>query len=357
MTTDIVELLSPISENNRCGEDLKYDFIYDKIKELRREDDIRLSQGIWQTEPKKANWSEVSRVCSNLLKAKTKDLQIAMWLLESWTVTEQFHGFNRGVSLLLALCENFWDDIYPSIDRENHSFTSRLSPFYFFAEKIQGKIVLIPIVESRDGLSENYTLSDWMTARHNLQIKNTKGLSLKQLKKSVFATPIEFFQTLKREVELSIEGLKKLDAFIAEKCENDAPSFRALFDCLEDIKRTTDKNLADKQSQIAERSPKQPQNNQSDVSKDSDSGLSEKPAPKGATIEQAYAAMLEIAAFLEKEQPQSPASTLIQIASAIGKKNFQELLEINMKSGTPVMNTISELYRILITKPEDNKLH
>jgi type VI secretion system protein ImpA len=350
--TDLSEFLIPISENNRCGEYLKYDYIYDQIKELRREDDPRLSQGVWKTDPKKANWLEVERICSHLLKEKTKDLQIAVWLLEAWTTMHKFSGFNRGILLLLALCEKFWDDIHPQINPENNSFVSRLSPFYFFSEKIQEKIVLIPLVESTDGLSEYYHLSDWMTAQHNLQTKNAKGLSFKQLQKSVLSTSSEFLQTLKIEAELSMENLKSLDDFVTRKCENDAPSFKGVFDYLEAIKRITLKNLRDKHSQMQKNLKIVPvkQDNQDNVEVIDENPQPEKISPPKITVEQAYATLAEIAIFLEKEQPQSPASTLIKIANVIGKKNFPELLEINMKSGASIMTTISELYRVINTE-------
>ncbi|MDR2157847.1 MAG: type VI secretion system protein TssA [Holosporaceae bacterium] len=353
MMINIDEFLTPISKNRICGEDLKYEYIYDQIKEFRREDDPRLSQGVWLTEPKKANWKEVRRICSHLLKTKTKDLQIAMWFLESMIALEGFQGLNQGLILILALCEKFWDDIYPSIDWENQNFMSRLSPFYFLAEKIQEKIVLIPIMESTDGLVESYSLSDWMTARHNLQIKNNKGLSLKQLKKNILSTPIEFFKNLETEVKLSAENLKKLNEFVGEKCSNDAPSFRGIFDCLSDVERIISHNLSEKKSQM-EKNSSDPQIKQDDdktTTENSASRSKEIPQSK-PSLEQVYNNLNEIAVFLEKEQPQSPASTLIKIAVEIGKKSFQELLEINIKSGL-IVNTISELYRMLAAAPEN----
>ena len=78
---DISDLLIPIEKNNEkginsvCGRYLKYDNIYDQIKEFRREDDSRLSQGIWQTESKKASWNDVIKTCAHALKTETKDLQ------------------------------------------------------------------------------------------------------------------------------------------------------------------------------------------------------------------------------------------------------------------------------------------
>jgi type VI secretion system protein ImpA len=339
----------PISENNRCGEYLKYEHIYDQIKEFRREDDPRLSQGVWKTEPKKANWQEVERICTNLLIEKTKDLQIATWLLEAWTVSKKIDGFNRGILLLLAMCEQFWDDVHPVVDWENHNYNARLSPFYFLSEKIQEKIVLIPLSISADSPLGSYTLSDWRTAQHNLRTKNTKGLSFKQLKKSIPTTPPEFLQALEIDINSSIENLKKLDDFIGQKCRNDAPSFRNLFDCLDEIKRITSKNLQEKCSQMQIKPEVHHHVKQSnieitgnDLPPPGNNTTSQEP-----TIEQAYSTLEDIAIFLEKKQPQSPASALIKIAATIGKKNFSQLLEIDMKSETSIMTTISELYRII----------
>lgn len=59
---------------------------------------------------------------------------------------------------------------------------------------------------------------------------------------------------------------------------------------------------------------------------------------------------------MERKQPQSPSSTLLRVASRIGQKSFQELLELNMRSGVSVLNTISELYSIFYKEdraPED----
>lgn len=343
---NIDDFLLPISDEKPCGDNLRYDYVYDQIQEYRREDDSDLSQGIWKTELKKANWGEVYRLCSELLRTKTKDIQIAVWLTEALTMTDGFDGLNNGITLIKALCEKFWDNIYPKIT--NNDTTYRLSPFFFLIEKMRERMVLQPITDPSDSASVVYSLSDWMMARRNLQIKNVKGLSLKQIRKSVLSSSIEFFQKLAGNIKSLMEVTRELDTFLTEKCGNDAPSFKEVFECLEDIQRTTTQNLADKQKQIAEQKPKvEVVQNDSAEQQDNSSSESVSQSTDEATVEQAYDALREIAVFLEKKQPQSPASILIRIANAIGKKTFQELLEINMKSGASVMSTISELYKIL----------
>ena len=78
---DIASLMSPISDQSPAGESLRYEGTYDLIKEARREDDPTLEQGVWKRELKKADWKLVNRLCLDALQNKSKNLQIAAWLL------------------------------------------------------------------------------------------------------------------------------------------------------------------------------------------------------------------------------------------------------------------------------------
>ncbi|MDR3186937.1 MAG: type VI secretion system protein TssA [Holosporaceae bacterium] len=349
----VEDFLLPVSPDGECGEYLRYDSVYDQIMELRREDDANLSQGIWQTEAKKANWPEVLRLCSELLLTRTKDLQIAMWLLESLTALYGFSGLNQGVTLVKSLSEKFWDNIYPTIDSANKSAVRRASPFYFFAEKIRERIVLIPLTNPSDGVLSPHSLADWMTARRNLQIKNSRGLSLKQIEKNVAVTPLEFFEALGKEVNELQEKLKSLNDFLNEKCSEEAPSFHEIFSCLKDIEHVVSRSMAGKKSSSDASGSKDSgrmnaaETQQVDEDQQISDGSSEATAASCKTLDGAYENLVKIAAFLEKEQPQSPSATLIKIASAIGNKTFQELLEINMQNGTSVIHAISELRGLL----------
>ena len=352
---DIESLLNPISAESNCGEYLCYDHIYDELKELRREDDIRLSQGVWQTEPKRANWPKLNKIGCELLQTKTKDLQISMWLMEAWIAERQFGGFIDGLKLVKGLSEKFWDEIYPAIDWENHSYDYRLAPFFFLSDKIPERIVLIPLTSTEDALI--YSLSDWMDARRNLQIKNANGISLQVIGKQVAITSLETFQNIAAQVDESIQLLGELKAFLDEKCPQESPSFRQLLDYLEDIKRITAKNIELKEKQQARIVQKEQLEKAQNVQPATDAEMvledDSESQNKEPTIGQAYDALAEIAEFLEKKQPQSPASTLLKVARRIGKKSFQELLELNMQSGVSVLNTISELYSIFYRKEQE----
>src|SRR5512143_109315 len=96
---DLEKILAPIPGDNPAGEDLRYGPIYDDIKEARRADDD-LPLGKWERERKKAEWDKVISLSVAALGDKTKDLQIAAWLMEALTITEGFAGVAVGLKVL-----------------------------------------------------------------------------------------------------------------------------------------------------------------------------------------------------------------------------------------------------------------
>ena len=78
---DIQAILAPIPGENPAGESLRYTPVYDDIKEARRADDM-LDLGDWQHEVKTSDWDRVADIAIEALTSRTKDLQIAAWLLE-----------------------------------------------------------------------------------------------------------------------------------------------------------------------------------------------------------------------------------------------------------------------------------
>src|SRR5512133_3125058 len=101
------EFFVPLSDDQPSGEDLRYTDTYEQIKEARRFDDP-LDQGEWKTELKTADWDKVISLSIQVLSKKTKDLQIAAWLLEALTITEGFDGLAAGQNLMTGIMERFW---------------------------------------------------------------------------------------------------------------------------------------------------------------------------------------------------------------------------------------------------------
>ena len=69
------DLLNPIAGDNPSGASLRYDPVYDQIKEARRQDDAG-PQGDWQRERKVADYRQVVDLAS---KAWRSDRKICNW--------------------------------------------------------------------------------------------------------------------------------------------------------------------------------------------------------------------------------------------------------------------------------------
>ena len=354
---NVEDLLHPISEQQPCGVYLKYENIYDEIKEHRREDDPRLSQGVWQTEPKKASWRDVKKICERLLKTKTKDLQIATWLLESLIIMYGFEGLNQGIILLHSLCEKFWDDVYPQIDLEDNDISARMSPFFFFSEKLQDRILMVPITDPIDGILLPYSLSDWVASRYNMRVKKD-GLSSHDLKKSVAVSNVDFLEKVYEDISESYINLQKLDDFITERCPKGSPSFQAIYGMFSEIQQISKKNIDERQVRAKQKEAERQRAREIEAQRISENDHQEAAATASdaensdsnqerPTVEYAYQTLENIAAFLEERQPQSPASVLIKIASTIGRKTFQELMATDPENNSTVITAISELCKVL----------
>ncbi|MDR3155790.1 MAG: type VI secretion system protein TssA [Holosporaceae bacterium] len=357
---NIEDFLQPIPGENECGPYLKYDTLYDIIKELRRADDPNLTQGIWTINLKKANWPKVIELCSDALITKTKDLQVAVWLAEALICQNGFSGLDQSILLLQELCKKFWHGIHPLPPDGDISSSAgmqlRMIPFYFFEDKVTERVLLIPLTSAFDNMAPPRTLADWIMARHNMHIKDKNGITIKEIKKSAQQTPLEFFQDIDEKL-INITGhLKDLNDFLTELCGYDAPSFRKLCDYCEDIVTINAQNLSETQAKIQKaenrraeemRTADMPNATVYEVDHHDVTYAVINGDNADMTTDQAYNILDKVAEFFQRTQPQNPVSILIRIATIIRAKTFIELLETNTQNGTNIVNVISELYGVL----------
>src|SRR5713226_1760120 len=101
---DVEALLTAIPGDQPAGESLQYSGLFDEIREARRSDD-NLAQGDWEREPKTPEWPKVIELSTEALATKTKDLQIAAWLVEAIVELYGFAGLHDGLKLIRGLHE------------------------------------------------------------------------------------------------------------------------------------------------------------------------------------------------------------------------------------------------------------
>ncbi len=353
---DLEKLLSPLS-GEPSGVYLRYEPIYDQIKEARREEDPNLSQGVWQTDIKRADWLTAENLCLKAFES-TKDLQIALWLMESWLAMDHFEGLSRGSSLILNLSQKFWDTLHPV--PENDDFEFRTHMYDWMDEEINRRLMLTPITFSDlDPGSLGLNFSDWISAvnldqsskrssdsKRIIQEAESKGLiTLPRYRSSLAKTPYHYLKHVGESVVDSLNTINELRSFLQNAIPQNTPNFTNLRKTLGDIERICTSSLAtrpeptqkenltkngfssgDIEEVLLLESSEESPPNQNNSSQDGD-------GPKIISERSdAYEAIREIGKFLEALDPHSPTPHLLQLVGEWENRTLGEILTHIAKS-------------------------
>ncbi|HEU4628438.1 MAG TPA: type VI secretion system protein TssA [Gemmatimonadaceae bacterium] len=238
------DLLTPIPGDLPGGANLRYDPLYDKVKEARREDDD-LPAGELPTGPRKtADYALVQRLASEALATKTKDLQLAAWLTEALLNREGFAGLTQGLGLLRDLLVQFWDSLYPELEDDDAEL--RAAPLDWVGSRLVIAVRQVPLTkagyghlkfeESRDvGYEAAVQESTEKAERRQQKIAEGK-LAAEDWDRAVESTDLAFYQKLTGDLDAALETLAALDAVSQEKFGDVAPSYTPLREVLEQVR-------------------------------------------------------------------------------------------------------------------------
>jgi len=283
------DLLNPIPGDNPSGENLRYDPLYDQIKEARRQEE-ELSQGIWQHEVKQADFSKVIKLAGDALAERSKDLQLAAWLTEALIYEEGIPGLRRGLTLIRELMEQFWDTLHPELeDGDPYMRTGILD---WVGSRLDDALKRAPLTRGgygwydyRESRAVGYEAdcegdSEKLEARQ-AAIEEGK-LTAEDFDADVSATPKSFYVELKEELGKCFEELRALEDFTDEHFADDPPSFSGLKATLEELDKTVHVLLAKKKEQEPDVQPEpepQPQPQPEPEPAESTAWAGEEPAP------------------------------------------------------------------------------
>ena len=119
---DLDALLAPIPGNSPTGVDLREDEnspFYD-LRSLRLQcgaDERQINSGA-EDAPARAPWDKLADDCESVLRDKSKDLQIACWMLEAQArvrrdpPVSEFAALRDGFKLVNGLCTQYWDTLF-----------------------------------------------------------------------------------------------------------------------------------------------------------------------------------------------------------------------------------------------------
>lgn len=232
---EIESLLEPVSQDNPTGRDLSFSAELDAIAEARRADDPTLEQGAWQTDLKVADWPQVIQIGSRLLETTSKDLRIAVWLAEARTQIDGFAGLAWGYRLTAALCQGFWDDLFPQ-DEDDDDGSLRVGHIRWLLTHSERWARALPITHSSDG---HFSANDFQAAYQRSDQAGEMGHPTREdVDTARQSTPFEHFNGLAATVRDCQAALAELESVIDKKAGDDSPGFLSCREALEHIRDT-----------------------------------------------------------------------------------------------------------------------
>jgi type VI secretion system protein ImpA len=247
------ELLAPIPGENPAGTYLRYEPLYDQIKEARRADED-VAQGDWQTTRKVSDWPLVVRLTTDALSKKSKDLQLAAWLTEALLQREGFSGLRTGLGLLPDLLQQYWDHLYPPIDDDDLEL--RASPLEWVGSRLDVAVRLAPLTASRLSFAD-YRASRTVPTKEEADSNSAKKtareeaitegkVTPEEFDAAFAATPKSWYKQLVADLDSSLATITQLDQLCRDRFAGSAPSFIGLRASLQEVKPTAGQLLARK---------------------------------------------------------------------------------------------------------------
>jgi len=312
-TFNLDQLLAPVSADQPCGEDLAYSSEFDAIEAARLADDPTLDQGEWKTALKTADWPFVAASCASLIRSRSKDLKLAVWLIEASAKTGALRGMGDALLLVAALCEHYWDGLYPLPD--DGSFEQRVGYLGLLEARVRQ---LTRDVKLTEGRATAFSLAEVAGAR-------LRGpAAIRDVESAKLGTSRDFFQALLDDSAHCIAAIDALRRVTDERLGDDGPGFKDAREALDDVIRFAKPGARDPVAQ-----------NEAAVGKESDvdSGAvprqlqllqqQQQPQPAGGapqTRAQAIAQLRAVAHYFRHAEPHSPVAYLAERAAQWGEQ-------------------------------------
>ena len=323
------DLLNPIPGENPSGANLRYEPIFDKIKEARREDDDA-PQGEWAHERKAADWKLVIKLAGEALATKSKDMQLAAWLTEAMLRTEGFGGLLASLKFCQGLTENFWDTLYPELEDGDAEF--RAAPLDWIGSRLDQPVRMVPITrkgydwfqykQSRAVGYEADAASNETKQEARAQAIADGKVTAEDFDAAFAATPKTFYVESKQTLDDCLEAIGSLSGVCESKFGDATPGFGTLRVAVEEVRSAVNGLLQKKR----ELEPDEETEAGSDAA-GGESGEAEAADASGAALapgrarktvseepadrDDAFSRVAVVAKYLRREDPSSPAPYLM----------------------------------------------
>ncbi|GAB7528395.1 type VI secretion system protein TssA [Pseudomonas sp. 3A(2025)] len=332
------DLLAAIPGDHAVGHSLKDSHEVDRLREARREDDASLPRGVWEHDLKRSNWPKVEALATQLLRQRSKDLMVAVWLGEAWLQRYRLVGLCVALELLAELGERYGGHLYPRAEDEDPGW---LAPPLAWAARNYSEVlnVRMPMLVSESRDFEGLTHAQWMHAqklrrntsenkRIQAEAKQAEDL-LRQWAESVLQIPAREIAQQIQVLNACLVNLERLNRWSDQHLGEEAPSFIALQHALELQRQAQQEFLSMHPEPVPEPEPEPvaaPVVAAVASPAAAPAPVAQLPAGTPQSREAAYQQLKVISEYLAKIEPHSPVPYLIDRGIEWGNKPLRDLL-------------------------------
>jgi type VI secretion system protein ImpA len=323
LSLSLEELLEPIDAGQPAGSCAKSGGVYQAIQHARREEDPRLPQGPWQHERKRADWKAVAGGAAEALRHRSKDLQLAAWLLEAQLHRHGLAGLAPGLVLIDELVRRFGDQLHPQ-DPDGGT-VHRANVLRWINRKLLPVLKQVPLTAA--GGEREFGWADREVAWRNEQLKSAGqaepgDVLLQDVTAALARTASAHLLAQRDALAQALAAAGALARTVDQCFGQERPSLAALLALVEQMKASVEAEL----NRRGELRPAEAEVPAEAVAAD-DAPQAAPARPDAPDREQAYALLEHTAQRLLRSDPHSPAPYLVLRAVQWGRLDTAALYE------------------------------
>jgi len=330
---DVEKLLSPVTEDNPCGDDLEYDPAF---QELERAATVNgggsmLADDDDEAEP--PNWREIAEQAETLL-GQTKDLRAAVYLTDAKMDTHGVPALSEGVALIKGLLTTYWDEVHPRLDEEDDNDpTMRINSLASLtdANGLVRHLTLIPMVKGQRAGA--YSLRDFRIANAEIPApEGTEPPDLGIINATFKEVELEELESSAAAVSAAIDDLNAIESYLTQQvgAGNNTLTVKPLVDELNAIEKIYAEQLRERGVDVET------------TGEESEAGGATGQRVSGdiTSRDDAIRMLDKISEYFRRNEPSSPVPLLLQRAKGLISKDFMEIL----RDLTPDAISQAEIY-------------
>lgn len=333
MAIDIESLLSEVSSEAPCGEDISYDASFLALEDmLRSKAGGGVVAGV-EEQAEEPNWREVREKSIELLR-RSKDLRVATYLTLASLRMDGLAGLRDGLALLQGLLDRFWEHLYPKLDPEDNNdplerinILQSLSPDTVSDQdpmKFKQRLAEVPLCNSPQ--MGQFNLRDIQVAKGEISVpgdEGTAGPGMSVIDAAFQDTATDELLAASQTTEEAIEHLATITTvFSKNAAQGQTPDLSDFQSVLGNIHKCIQGYLAKRgYGEAGEDSAPADAEAGGEAEKGGISLAGEIRSPQEALL-----AIEKVCQYFDRHEPSSPVPMLLRRAQRLVSKNFAEVI-------------------------------